>query len=80
MFQKRKKFKEETTPTNRLHDRWEQQVFFLRRKYPNAEAGISAIVKAHTPKSETEFRPSEEALTALEKLSADLSERALELH
>ena len=78
MFEKRKKFKEETTPENRLAARWEQQVFFLRRKFPQAEAGISAIIKAHTPSLGAAFLTSEEALIELEKLSSDLATRALE--
>ncbi len=78
MFEKRKKFKEEVNPTNRLAARWEQQVFFLRRKFPQAEAGISAIMKAHTPTSGVAFLPSEVALEELEKLSTELATRALE--
>ena len=76
MFQKRKKFKEEVTPTNRMAERWDQQVFFLRRKFPHCEDGISAIVKAHTASAkDAEFLPTEAALLELEALCTKLTDR-----
>lgn len=67
MFQKRKKFKVETTPEARLSDRWNQQVFFITKKYPESQERISAIVKSHA-ESNDEFMPSEEALRELSEL------------
>lgn len=72
MYQKRKKFTEEPTPEKRRADRWDQQVFFIKRKFPHAEAGISKIVKHHTKGKETEFIPSEEALNDLANFYSDL--------
>ena len=70
MFQKRKKFKVETTPEARLTDRWDQQVFFITKKYPDAQERISAIVKNHASESDQSdgFIPSEEALLELAEL------------
>lgn len=72
MFQKRKKFVEEVTPERRLAERWEQQVFFIKRKFPHAESGITKIVKDHAKGREKEFVPSEEALAELANFYSDL--------
>lgn len=72
MYQKRKKFTEEATPEKRRSDRWEQQVFFIRRKFPHAEPGISKIVNNHTKEKGTKFVPSEEALSDLANFYSDL--------
>ncbi|MBI3543852.1 MAG: hypothetical protein HY075_11320 [Deltaproteobacteria bacterium] len=73
MFQKRKKFQEETTPEQRLADRWAQQVFFITRKFPQAKRQIATIEKEFTPKRKAgEFEPTEEALQELTNLYADL--------
>lgn len=72
MYQKRKKFTEEATPEKRRSDRWAQQVFFIKRKFPHAEAGISRIVKSHTRGKGEAFVPSEEALTELANFYSDL--------
>lgn len=76
VFKKKKKFKEETTPEKRLSDRWDQQVFFIKKTYPHAEGRISAIMKTYTPKK-GEFSPSEEALIDLANLYTDLKEVTL---
>lgn len=72
MYQKRKKFTEPPTPERRRSDRWEQQVFFIKRKFPHAEAGISKILKRHTKCEGKEFAPSEEALSDLANFYSDL--------
>lgn len=72
MFQKRKKFKEETTPEKRLIDRWDQQVFFITKKYPQSKTNISAIMRDHGVGQSIDFIPSEDALVELAKLYTDL--------
>lgn len=72
MFQKRKKFKEEATPETRLSDRWDQQVFFMKRTYPQSESAIVDIIKDHGGKEGAPFVPSEEALLDLAKLNDNL--------
>ncbi len=76
MFVKRKKFKEEITPTKRLSDRWEQQVFFITKKFPQSTIEIRAIADTHAKKEGTDFIPSEAALLDLENLYSDLSQLA----
>jgi hypothetical protein len=72
MFQKRMKFKAEATAETRLTDRWDQQVFFITKKYPQAEKRIQSIIKAHESKSGSAFLPSEEALAELSELCTEL--------
>lgn len=72
MFQKKKKFTEEQTPEKRLSDRWDQQVFFMLRKFPQSERHIGAIMRTYTEKKSKEFMPSEEALDDLAELYAEL--------
>lgn len=68
MFQKRKKFKDESTPEKRMVERWDQQVFFITKKFPQLENEITAIVKNHESTKGTSFIPSEEALKELADL------------
>lgn len=77
MFQKRKKFTEESTPEKRLSDRWDQQIFFISKKYPReAEAGIEKIMKTHAKRQGTkEFMPTEEALTDLTNFYTELQDQ-----
>lgn len=65
MYQKRKKFKEESTPEKRLSDRWDQQVFFTKKSFPQSEDAITKITEEFSA-------PSEEALEALARLNASL--------
>lgn len=54
-------------------ERWDQQVFFIKRKFPHSEEKIAAIVETHSPKQKgTAFLPSEEALLELANLYSDL--------
>lgn len=70
MYQRRKKFTKECSPEKRLSDRWEQQVFFISRKFPQAAAAITAIMKSHADGQGSGFTPSEAALTELANLYA----------
>lgn len=72
MFQKRKKFVGKASPEKRLLDRWDQQVFFITKKYPQSEAGITAIIRDHESKEGSPFIPSEQALGALAELYSEL--------
>lgn len=74
MFQKRKKFAVEQTPQSRLSDRWEQQVFFILRKYPNAKPKITAIMKSCTTKKQPDFVANEAALDKLTNLYAEMQD------
>lgn len=71
MFEKRKKFVQEATPESRLSDRWNQQVFYVTRKYPQSKNRIAAIMKSQSRRG-SEFTPSEEALTKLADLYSEL--------
>lgn len=71
MFQKRKKFKEEATPESRLADRWDQQVFFMKKSFPHSETQIAKIMAEHSGQ-DSEFVVTEEALDALANLSSEL--------
>ena len=77
MFVKRKKFKEEITPTKRLSDRWDQKVFFITKKFPQSETEIKAIADSHSKKEGSAFTPSEAALLDLENLYTDLASLSL---
>ncbi len=72
MYQRRKKFTEEVSAEKRLADRWDQQVFFTKRKYPGAEAAIETIMSAHHQNQSGAFTPTEEALQALANLCVEL--------
>jgi len=73
MFKAKKKFVEEETPAKRLLDRWDQQVFFLTRKFPNARNEIAAIMKAEAPRGAA-FEPTESALEKLAELYSELQQ------
>jgi hypothetical protein len=72
MFQKRKKFKEEVTAEKRMSDRWDQQIFFITSKFPDARSRITAIEKEHATRQGSEFSPSEEALADLANYYSEL--------
>ncbi len=72
MYQRRKKFTEEVSPEKRLSERWDQQVFYTKRMYPGSFAAIESIMDAHTASKAGGFAPTEEALTALANLCAEL--------
>jgi hypothetical protein len=76
MFQKRKKFKEEITVEGRLLERWDQQVFFIKRKFPHSSTAIDAIMRNHASKQGSVFAPSEDALVDLANLSVALRDAA----
>jgi len=65
--------KEAPKPTleERMLDLWNQNVFLVRRHFPHAEKRISAIQKKHH-KAQDDFLPSEDAVTELTKLYAEL--------
>jgi hypothetical protein len=62
------------SPEERLLQRWEQQVFFLKKMFPQSEGEILSIRKRHERKAGKEkvFEPSEDAILALMELYADL--------
>ena len=72
-FVRRKKFMEKPTTASRLLDRWDQQVFFIMQKFPNAATEIAEIQEAHATKLGAAFVPSEESLADLADLQHTLA-------
>ena len=50
---KRKKFTKEHTGSDRLRERWDQEVFLLLHRYPQAEDQITSLRKAHSGRGGT---------------------------
>ena len=75
---RRPKSKEEKklSPEERLLQRWEQQVFFLKKVFPQSEKDIVQIRKQYEQKTGKDrlFSPSEEAIVELMELYADLKQ------
>jgi len=73
MFVKRKKFTEKPTSKSRLHDRWDQEVFFMTQKHPTLTDAITAIQENHAAKMGGSFVPTEESLAELANLRHTLA-------
>jgi hypothetical protein len=65
-----KKEERKFSPEERMIDRWNQQVFFLRKQFPNAAKQILAIEKQYTKKME--FQPTEDTLNQLTDLYIEM--------
>ncbi len=62
------------SPEERMREIWDQQVFFIRKKFPQAETQIAAIRKSYQGSSKAAFwTPSEEATNALRELYYSLN-------
>jgi hypothetical protein len=63
------------TPQERAIDVWNQQLFFIRKKFPDAEREIQTIERRYMPKKKDEpFVPTEEATNELRDLYAMLNQ------
>ena len=71
-----KKEQKKVSPEERMLDRWDQQVFFLRKQFPNSQNDIQKIKKAYEKKTAEGFLPCEEALMDLTNLYAALKGNA----
>jgi|GEM_PF-6468502 len=61
------------TNEERAIDVWNQQVFFLKKQFPDADRIIQKIQKQHMPKKKGEdFVPNGEATEALRELYLEL--------
>jgi hypothetical protein len=61
------------TPEERAVDVWNQQLFFLRKNFPQAEDTIQKICRRYTPNARSAvFIPTEEATNALRELYFEL--------
>lgn len=68
-----KKEQRKWTPEERAIDVWNQQLFFIRKSYPQAEDHIQRICKKYQPKTkQADFIPTEEATNALRELYLEL--------
>jgi hypothetical protein len=65
-----KKEPKKATPEERLLDRWNQQIFFLKKQFPKSESKIAAIRKSCEKKGV--FLPTEGALAQLTDLYVEL--------
>ncbi len=70
-FSRKKENERKLTVEERLLEIWNQQVFFIKKKFPQAETEILKIQKSYTRK--TDFCPTEEATNALRDLYASLN-------
>jgi len=61
------------TPEERNADIWNQHVFLIKKKFPQAEKKIVTIMKTHHKSKKDAFLPSEEATEDLRKLYLDLN-------
>jgi hypothetical protein len=66
------------SPEERLMQRWEQQVFFLKKMFPNSEKDILAVRRRYEAKvgKEKVFQPTDDAVMALIELYAILKQNA----
>lgn len=72
-FVKRKKFTKEATAADRLLERWNQQVFMILQKFPQAASAIAALRETHAKRLGSAFVPSEESLADLAELRLTLT-------
>lgn len=62
-----------STPEERMLDLWNQQVFLIRRKYPDAMVKVNAIQKRYAGvKRSNPFFPTQEANEDLRQLYVEL--------
>ena len=69
-----KKVQKKASPEERMLDRWDQQVFFFKKQFPDAVSEIAKIQKAHTRAKNEDFFPTEDALTELNHRYLDLKQ------
>ena len=69
-----KKVQKKASPEERMLDRWDQQVFFFKKQFPDAVAEIVKIQKAHTKSKNDDFFPTEDALNELNHCYLDLKQ------
>jgi len=56
------------TPEERVIDLWNQEVFLIKKRFPDADGKISAIQRDHEERSGAPFIPTEEATEDLRKI------------
>src|SRR3954462_10708511 len=66
-----KKEQKKASPEERLMDRWNQQVFFLKKQFPRSDIKINAIRKNYEKRGGP-FFPTEEAVNDLIQLYFEL--------
>ncbi|MBC7691952.1 MAG: hypothetical protein H7222_09290 [Methylotenera sp.] len=70
---RRKENEKKPTPEERMLEIWNQQAFFIKKKFPDAETQIQMIQRKFEEQDAEEFIPNEAATDALKRLYTELN-------